>query len=79
MFTAEEFTVDEAQVDKEDEFTDEYAFHNDFLFNGIDEVISLTIQAAHELAKEKARKGKKGPRKKRKREGCDSQGRTAMG
>ena len=54
VFTAEEFTVDEAQVDEEDEFTDEYAFHNDCLFNGIDEVISPTIQEAQDLLKEKA-------------------------
>ena len=79
MFTAEEFTADEAQVDEEDEFADEYAFHNDCLFNGIDEVISPTIQAAQDLLKRKLEMGKKGPRKKRKREGCDSQGRTAMG
>ena len=32
-FSAEKFTSEEAQVDEEDEFADEYAFHNDCLFN----------------------------------------------
>ena len=53
VFTAKEFTTDDAQVDEEDEFADEYAFHNDCLFNGIDEVICPTIQAAQELLKRK--------------------------
>ena len=53
MFTVEEFTADEAQVDEEDEFADEYAFHNDYLCNRIDEVISPTIQAAQDLLKRK--------------------------
>ena len=43
VFTVEEFNADEAQVDEEDEFADEYAFHNDCLFSGIDEVISSNI------------------------------------
>ena len=53
------FTTEEAQVDKEDEFADEYAFHNDFLFNGIDEVISPTIQAAQDLLKRNLEKVRK--------------------
>ena len=59
MFAAEEFTADEAQVDEEDEFADEYAFHNDYLFNGIDEVISPTIQAAQDLLKRKLERVRK--------------------
>ena len=59
VFTAEEFTTDEAQVDEEDEFADEYAFHNDYLFNGIDEVISPTIQEAQELLKRKLERVRK--------------------
>ena len=47
------FTADKAQVDEEDEFADEYVFHNDGLFNRIDEVISPTIQATHKLLKRK--------------------------
>ena len=53
VFTTEEFTTEEAQVDEEDEFADEYAFHNDCLFNGIDEVISPTIQEYQDLLKRK--------------------------
>ena len=43
VFTVEEFTTDEAQVDEEDEFADEYAFHNDCFLSGVDEVISSNI------------------------------------
>ena len=53
------FTTEEAQVDEEDEFADEYAFHNDCLFNGIDEVISPTIQAAQDLLKRKLERVRK--------------------
>ena len=53
VFPTEEFTAEEAQVDEEDEFVDEYAFHNDCLFNRIDEVISPTIQTAQDLLKRK--------------------------
>ena len=77
VFIAEEFTTNKAQVYEEYEFADEYAFHNDYLFNGIDEVISPTIQAAQELLK-KTRKSQKSLGEKRKREGCDSKGRIAM-
>ena len=31
------FTTEEAQIDEEDEFAGEYAFHNDCLLNGVDE------------------------------------------
>ena len=37
------FTTKEAQVDKEDEFAGEYAFHNDYLLNGVDEIITSDI------------------------------------
>ena len=47
------FTTEEAQVDEEDEFADDYAFHNNCLLNEIDEIISPTIQEAHELLKRK--------------------------
>ena len=73
------FTIEEAQVDEEDEFADEYAFHNDCLFNGIDEVITPTIQEAHDLLKRTLERVRKALEKKRKREGCDSEGRTSMG
>ena len=79
VFTVEEFTADEAQVDEEDEFADEYAFHNDCLFSGVDEVISSNIQDSTGFTKEKAGKGEESPRKKREREGCDSERRTSMG
>ena len=59
VFTAEEFTTEEAQVNEEDEFADKYAFHNDYLFNGIDEVISLTIQVAQDLLKRKLERVRK--------------------
>ena len=59
VFTVEEFTTDEAQVDEEDEFADEYAFHNDCLFSGIDEVISLNIQDAQDLLKRKPERVRK--------------------
>ena len=59
VFTTEEFTAEEAQVDEEDEFDDEYAFHNDCLFNGIDEVISPTIQASQDLLKRKLERVRK--------------------
>ena len=63
VFTVEEFTADEAQVDEEDEFADEYAFHNDCLLSGVDEIISDNIPRCTGSSKEKARKGKKRPRK----------------
>ena len=57
---------EEARVDEEDEFADEYAFHNDCLFNGIDEVISPPIQAAQDLLKKKLERVRKAlERKKR--------------
>ena len=59
VFTVEEFTADEAQVDEEDEFADEYAFHNDCLYNGIDEVISTNIQDVQDLLKRKLKRVRK--------------------
>ena len=59
VLTVEEFTADKAQVDEEDEFSDEYAFHNDFLFSGIDEVISTNIQDVQGLLKRKLERARK--------------------
>ena len=59
VFTVEEFTADEAQVDEEDEFADEYAFHNVCLFSGINEVISTNIQDAQGLLKRKIERVRK--------------------
>ena len=67
MFTTEEFTTEEAQVDEEDQFVDEYAFHNYCLFNGIDEVITPSIQEAHDLLKRKLERVRKALEKKRER------------
>ena len=55
----EEFTADEAQVDEEDEFADEHAFHIDCLLNGVDKVISSNIQDAHDFLKRKLEKVRK--------------------
>ena len=43
IITNEEFTADEAQVDEEDEFADEYAFHDDCLLSGVKEIITKDI------------------------------------
>ena len=43
IFTNEEFTADEAQVDEEDEFADEYAFHDDCLLTRVKEIITKDI------------------------------------
>ena len=40
------FTTEEARIDEEDEFAGEYAFHNDFLLNRFDEVITSDYQEA---------------------------------
>ena len=73
------FNAEEAQVDEEDEFADEYAFHNDYLYNEIDEIISTTIQEAHDLVKRKLEKVRKALEKERERKRCDSKRRTTMG
>ena len=44
VFTTEEFTADKAQVDEENEFTDEYTFHDDCLLSGVQEIITTDIQ-----------------------------------
>ena len=67
VFAVKEFTADEAQVNEEDEFADEYAFYNDCLFNGIDEVISPTIQAAQDLLKRKLERVRKALKEKKER------------
>ena len=53
------FTAEEAHVDEEDEFANEYAFHNDYLLNDVDEIISPTIQEAQELLKRKIERVRK--------------------
>ena len=53
------FTTEEAQVDEEDEFADEYTLYNDCLFNRIDEVISPTIKKAQDLLKRKIERVRK--------------------
>ena len=59
VFTVEEFIADEAQVYEEDEFADEYAFHNDCLLSGVDEVISKNIQDTQDLLKRKLERVRK--------------------
>ena len=59
VFTTEEFTVDEAQVDEEDEFADEYAFHDDCLLSGVKEIITKNIQVAQDLLKRKLERVRK--------------------
>ena len=59
VFTTEEFTADEAQVDEEDEFADEYAFHDDCLLSGVEEIITKNIQDAQDLLKRKLERVRK--------------------
>ena len=59
VFTTEEFTADEAQVDEEDEFADEYAFHDDCLLSGVKEIITKDIRIAHDLLKRKPERVRK--------------------
>ena len=59
IHTTEEFTADEAQVDEEDEFADEYAFHDDCLLTGVKEIITTDIRVAQALLKRKLERVKK--------------------
>ena len=59
IFTTEEFTADEAQVDEEDEFADEYAFHDDCLLTGVQEIITADIRVAQDLLKRKLERVKR--------------------
>ena len=59
IFTNEEFTADEAQVDEEDEFADEYAFHDDCLLTGVKEIIAKYIQVTQDLMKRKLERVRK--------------------
>ena len=59
VFTNEEFTADEAQVDEEDEFADEYAFHDDCLLSGVKEIITKDIQIAQDMLKRKMERVRK--------------------
>ena len=60
------FTTEEAEVDEEDEFADEYAFHNDCLLNGVDKIITPNIQEAQDLLKKKLERVKKALERKEK-------------
>ena len=59
IFTNEEFTADEAQVDDEDEFADEYAFHDDCLLTGVKEIITKDIRVAQDMLKRKQERVRK--------------------
>ena len=59
VFTNEEFTADEAQVDEEDEFADEYAFHDDCLLTGVKEIITKDIRVAQAMLKRKQERVRK--------------------
>ena len=59
VFRNEEFTADEAQVDEEDEFADEYAFHDDCLLSGVKEIIAKDIQVTQDLMKRKLERVRK--------------------
>ena len=59
VFTTKEFTAGEAQVDEEDEFADEYAFHDDCLLSGVKEIITKDIQVTHDLLKRKMERVRK--------------------
>ena len=59
VFTNEEFTADEAQVDEEDEFADEYAFHDDCLLTGVKEIITKDIRDAQAMLKRKQERVRK--------------------
>ena len=48
------FTAKEAQVNEEDEFVDEYAFNNDCLLNGVDEIIYSKHPRSSRSVKKKA-------------------------
>ena len=61
---------DEVEVDEEKEFADEFAFHNDCLFNGVDEIITPNLQEAQDLLKRKLERVRKAlERKEREKEG----------
>ena len=79
VFRNEEFTADEAQVDEEDEFADEYAFHDDYFLSGVKEIIAKDIQVTHDLMKRKLERVEKSPGKKRKGERCNLERRTTLG
>ena len=49
----------EVEVDEEEEFFDEFAFHNECLFNGVDKIITLNLQEAQNLLKRKLEKVRK--------------------
>ena len=57
---------------KRGEFADVYAFHNDCLFSGIDEVISTNILRMLKACSKEARKGEKSLERKEREKGCDS-------
>ena len=53
------FTNEEAHVHEEDEFAGEYAFHDDCLLNGVEEIITSHFQEAHNLLKRKLERVRK--------------------
>ena len=59
VFTTDEFTADEAQVDEKDEFANEYAFHDDCLLSGVQEIITTDIQVTQALLKRKRKRVRK--------------------
>ena len=58
------FTVEDADVDEEDEFADEFAFHNNCLLNGVDEIITSNHQEAQNFLKRMMERVKKALEKK---------------
>ena len=52
-FVENVITGDGVEVDEEEEFADEFAFHKDCLFNGVDEIITPNLQEAQDLLKRK--------------------------
>ena len=79
VFTTEEFTADEAQVDEEDEFADEYAFHDDCLLSGVQEIITTNIQVTHDLLKQKLERVRKSLERKEREKDGDIERRTHFG
>ena len=73
------FTNEEAQVDEEDEFAGEYAFHNDCLLNGVEEIITTDIQEAQNLLKRKLERVRKALERRESRERCVTKRRARMG
>ena len=52
-------TGDKVEVDEEEEFSNEFEFHSDFLLNGVDEIITLKLHEAQDLLRRKLVRVKK--------------------